>query len=231
MIKKGWFFLVLVMLAAACAPSAEAVQEAIRQTQAAVPTAVPTLPPTDVPTPLPNPTSAPTLPPALTTLPVDESLPALLGHPEDLPSGYKPGSLGSIDEDRFAWITNRGSASHLLSIEKGDNGVEGYVAVFVYEDTLDPALSYMDDLNEVTRLIQEYGSSYTFEFDTIDDVGEKDMAYVMSASSSSEANIAVGFVRCNLYVRISFMNSKDRAMIISYAQKLDERIVALGCQY
>ncbi len=37
--------------------------------------------------------------------------------------------------------------------------------------------------------------------------------------------------RCNLYVRIQFMDSKDRAMIFGYAQKLDQRIVAMGCQY
>ena len=231
MLKKGLILLVLVMLAAACAPSAEAVQEAIRQTQAAVPT----LPPTEAPTPLPSPTTAPTtaptLPAAPTTAPVDASLPALLGHSEDLPSGYKLGSLGSIPDDRFTWITNRGSANHLLSIEEGDDGVEGYVAIFVYEDTLDPILAYMDDLDEVTRLIQEYSTTYEFDFDTISEVGDKDLAYVMSADSSTDESIGLGFVRCNLYVRISFMNSKDRAMILGYAQKLDQRIVAMGCQY
>ncbi len=224
MIKKGLILLVLVMLAAACAPSPEAIQEAIRQTQAAVPTPLP-------PTPLPSPTAAPTLPPVPTTPLVDASFPALLGHAEDLPSGYKLGSLGSIPDDRFTWITNRGSANHLLSIEEGDDGVEGYVAIFVYEDTLDPILSYMEDLNEVTRLIQEYGTTYTFDFDTIDEVGDKDLAYVMSADSSTDESIGLGFVRCNLYVRVSFMDSKDRAMIIGYAQKLDQRIVAMGCQY
>ncbi len=206
MIKKGLILLVLVMLAAACAPSPEAIQEAIRQTQAAVPTTMP-------PTPLPSPTAAPTLPPVPTTPLVDASFPALLGHAEDLPSGYKLGSLGSIPDDRFTWITNRGSANHLLSIEEGDDGVEGYVAIFVYEDTLDPILSYMEDLNEVTRLIQEYGTTYTFDFDTIDEVGDKDLAYVMSADSSTDESIGLGFVRCNLYVRVSFMDSKDRAMI------------------
>ena len=224
MIKKGLILLVLVILAAACAPSPEAIQEAIRQTQAAVPTAMP-------PTPLPSPTAAPTLPPVPTTPLVDASFPALLGHAEDLPSGYKLGSLGSIPDDRFTWITNRGSANHLLSIEEGDDGVEGYVAIFVYEDTLDPILSYMEDLNEVTRLIQEYGTTYTFDFDTIDEVGDKDLAYVMSADSSTDESIGLGFVRCNLYVRVSFMDSKDRAMIVGYAQKLDQRIVAMGCQY
>ncbi len=224
MIKKGLILLVLVMLAAACAPSPEAIQEAIRQTQAAVPTTMP-------PTPLPSPTAAPTLPPVPTTPLVDASFPALLGHAEDLPSGYKLGSLGSIPDDRFTWITNRGSANHLLSIEEGDDGVEGYVAIFVYEDTLDPILSYMEDLNEVTRLIQEYGTTYTFDFDTIDEVGDKDLAYVTSADSSTDESIGLGFVRCNLYVRVSFMDSKDRAMIIGYAQKLDQRIVAMGCQY
>ncbi len=224
MIKKGLILLVLVMLAAACAPSPEAIQEAIRQTQAAVPTPLP-------PTPLPSPTAAPTLPPVPTTPLVDASFPALLGHAEDLPSGYKLGSLGSIPDDRFTWITNRGSANHLLSIEEGDDGVEGYVAIFVYEDTLDPILSYMEDLNEVTRLIQEYGTTYTFDFDTIDEVGDKDLAYVTSADSSTDESIGLGFVRCNLYVRVSFMDSKDRAMIIGYAQKLDQRIVAMGCQY
>ena len=224
MIKKGFILLVLVMLAAACAPSPEAIQEAIRQTQAAVPTPLP-------PTPLPSPTAAPTLPPVPTTPLVDASFPALLGHAEDLPSGYKLGSLGSIPDDRFTWITNRGSANHLLSIEEGDDGVEGYVAIFVYEDTLDPILSYMEDLNEVTRLIQEYGTTYTFDFDTIDEVGDKDLAYVMSADSSTDESIGLGFVRCNLYVRVSFMDSKDRAMILGYAQKLDQRIVAMGCQY
>ena len=231
MIKKGLILLVLVMLAAACAPSAEAVQEAIRQTQAAAPTAIPTLAPTTAPTPLPSPTAAPTLPPVPTTPLVDASFPALLGHTEDLPSGYKLGSLGSIPDDRFTWITNRGSANHLLSIEEGDDGVEGYVAIFVYEDTLDPILSYMEDLNEVTRLIQEYGTTYTFDFDTIDEVGDKDLAYVMSADSSTDESIGLGFVRCNLYVRVSFMDSKDRAMIVGYAQKLDQRIVAMGCEY
>jgi hypothetical protein len=122
MIKKGFILLVLVMLAAACAPSPEAIQEAIRQTQAAVPTPLP-------PTPLPSPTAAPTLPPVPTTPLVDASFPALLGHAEDLPSGYKLGSLGSIPDDRFTWITNRGSANHLLSIEEGDDGLEGYVAI------------------------------------------------------------------------------------------------------
>jgi hypothetical protein len=224
MIKKGLILLVLVMLAAACAPSPEAIQEAIRQTQAAVPTPLP-------PTPLPSPTAAPTLPPVPTTPLVDASFPALLGHAEDLPSGYKLGSLGSIPDDRFTWITNRGSANHLLSIEEGDDGVEGYVAIFVYEDTLDPILSYMEDLNEVTRLIQEYGTTYTFDFDTIDEVGDKDLAYVMSADSSTDESIGLGFVRCNLYMRVSFMDSKDRAMIVGYAQKLDQRIVAMGCQY
>lgn len=224
MIKKGLILLVLVMLAAACAPSPEAIQEAIRQTQAAVPTTMP-------PTPLPSPTAAPTLPPVPTTPLVDASFPALLGHAEDLPSGYKLGSLGSIPDDRFTWITNRGSANHLLSIEEGDDGVEGYVAIFVYEDTLDPILSYMEDLNEVTRLIQEYGTTYTFDFDTIDEIGDKDLAYVTSADSSTDESIGLGFVRCNLYVRVSFMDSKDRAMIVGYAQKLDQRIVAMGCQY
>ena len=224
MIKKGLILLVLVMLAAACAPSPEAIQEAIRQTQAAVPSAMP-------PTPLPSQTAAPTLPPVPTTPLVDASFPALLGHAEDLPSGYKLGSLGSIPDDRFTWITNRGSANHLLSIEEGDDGVEGYVAIFVYEDTLDPILSYMEDLNEVTRLIQEYGTTYTFDFDTIDEVGDKDLAYVTSADSSTDESIGLGFVRCNLYVRVSFMDSKDRAMIVGYAQKLDQRIVAMGCQY
>ena len=224
MIKKGLILLVLVMLAAACAPSPEAIQEAIRQTQAAVPTPLP-------PTPLPSPTAAPTLPPVPTTPLVDASFPALLGHAEDLPSGYKLGSLGSIPDDRFTWITNRGSANHLLSIEEGDDGVEGYVAIFVYEDTLDPILSYMEDLNEVTRLIQEYGTTYTFDFDTIDEVGDKDLAYVMSADSSTDESIGLGFVRCNLYMRVSFMDSKDRAMIVGYAQKLDQRIVAMGCEY
>lgn len=231
MIKKGLILLVLVMLAAACAPSAEAVQEAIRQTQAAAPTAIPTLAPTTAPTPLPSPTAAPTLPPVPTTPLVDASFPALLGHAEDLPSGYKLGSLGSIPDDRFTWITNRGSANHLLSIEEGDDGVEGYVAIFVYDDTLDPILSYMEDLNEVTRLIQEYGTTYTFDFDTIDEVGDKDLAYVTSADSSTDESIGLGFVRCNLYVRVSFMDSKDRAMIVGYAQKLDQRIVAMGCEY
>lgn len=231
MIKKGLILLVLVMLAAACAPSAEAVQEAIRQTQAAAPTAIPTLAPTTAPTPLPSPTAAPTLPPVPTTPLVDASFPALLGHTEDLPSGYKLGSLGSIPDDRFTWITNRGSANHLLSIEEGDDGVEGYVAIFVYDDTLDPILSYMEDLNEVTRLIQEYGTTYTFDFDTIDEVGDKDLAYVTSADSSTDESIGLGFVRCNLYVRVSFMDSKDRAMIVGYAQKLDQRIVAMGCEY
>lgn len=231
MIKKGLILLVLVMLAAACAPSAEAVQEAIRQTQAAAPTAIPTLAPTTAPTPLPSPTAAPTLPPVPTTPLVDASFPALLGHTEDLPSGYKLGSLGSIPDDRFTWITNRGSANHLLSIEEGDDGVEGYVAIFVYDDTLDPILSYMEDLNEVTRLIQEYGTTYTFDFDTIDEVGDKDLAYVTSADSSTDESIGLGFVRCNLYVRVSFMDSKDRAMILGYAQKLDQRIVAMGCEY
>jgi len=231
MIKKGLILLVLLIFTAACAPSAEAVQEAIRQTQAAAPTAIPTLAPTTAPTPLPSPTAAPTLPPVPTTPLVDASFPALLGHAEDLPSGYKLGSLGSIPDDRFTWITNRGSANHLLSIEEGDDGVEGYVAIFVYEDTLDPILSYMEDLNEVTRLIQEYGTTYTFDFDTIDEVGDKDLAYVMSADSSTDESIGLGFVRCNLYMRVSFMDSKDRAMIIGYAQKLDQRIVAMGCQY
>lgn len=231
MIKKGLILLVLLIFTAACAPSAEAVQEAIRQTQAAAPTAIPTLAPTTAPTPLPSPTAAPTLPPVPTTPLVDASFPALLGHAEDLPSGYKLGSLGSIPDDRFTWITNRGSANHLLSIEEGDDGVEGYVAIFVYEDTLDPILSYMEDLNEVTRLIQEYGTTYTFDFDTIDEVGDKDLAYVMSADSSTDESIGLGFVRCNLYVRVSFMDSKDRAMIVGYAQKLDQRIVAMGCQY
>lgn len=224
MIKKGLILLVLVMLAAACAPSPEAIQEAIRQTQAAVPTPLP-------PTPLPSPTAAPTLPPVPTTPLVDASFPALLGHAEDLPSGYKLGSLGSIPDDRFTWITNRGSANHLLSIEEGDDGVEGYVAIFVYDDTLDPILSYMEDLNEVTRLIQEYGTTYTFDFDTIDEIGDKDLAYVTSADSSTDESIGLGFVRCNLYVRVSFMDSNDRAMIVGYAQKLDQRIVAMGCQY
>ena len=231
MIKKGLILLVLLIFTAACAPSAEAVQEAIRQTQAAAPTAIPTLAPTTAPTPLPSPTAAPTLPPVPTTPLVDASFPALLGHAEDLPSGYKLGSLGSIPDDRFTWITNRGSANHLLSIEEGDDGVEGYVAIFVYEDTLDPILSYMEDLNEVTRLIQEYGTTYTFDFDTIDEVGDKDLAYVMSADSSTDESIGLGFVRCNLYMRVSFMDSKDRAMIVGYAQKLDQRIVAMGCQY
>ncbi len=231
MIKKGLILLVLLIFTAACAPSAEAVQEAIRQTQAAAPTAIPTLAPTTAPTPLPSPTAAPTLPPVPTTPLVDASFPALLGHAEDLPSGYKLGSLGSIPDDRFTWITNRGSANHLLSIEEGDDGVEGYVVIFVYEDTLDPILSYMEDLDEVTRLIQEYSTTYTFDFDTIDEVGDKDLAYVMSADSSSDESIALGFARCNLYVRISFMDSKDRAMIFGYAQKLDQRIVAMGCQY
>lgn len=231
MIKKGLILLVLVMLAAACAPSPEAIQEAIRQTQAAAPTAIPTLAPTTAPTPLPSPTAAPTLPPVPTTPLVDASFPALLGHAEDLPSGYKLGSLGSIPDDRFTWITNRGSANHLLSIEEGDDGVEGYVAIFVYEDTLDPILSYMEDLNEVTRLIQEYGTTYTFDFDTIDEVGDKDLAYVTSADSSTDESIGLGFVRCNLYVRVSFMDSKDRAMILGYAQKLDQSIVAMGCEY
>lgn len=231
MIKKGLILLVLLIFTAACAPSAEAVQEAIRQTQAAAPTAIPTLAPTTAPTPLPSPTAAPTLPPVPTTPLVDASFPALLGHAEDLPSGYKLGSLGSIPDDRFTWITNRGSANHLLSIEEGDDGVEGYVAIFVYEDTLDPILSYMEDLNEVTRLIQEYGTTYTFDFDTIDEVGDKDLAYVTSADSSTDESIGLGFVRCNLYVRVSFMDSKDRAIIVGYAQKLDQRIVAMGCQY
>ena len=234
MLKKGLIVLVLVFFAAACAPSAEAVQEAIRQTQMAAPSAVPTLPSTEAPTlppaPTTAPTAAPTLPPAPTTPPTDANVPALLGHPEDLPSGYKLGSLGSVPDDRFTWITARGSASHLLSIEEGDDGVEAYVAVFVYEDTLDPIIAYMDDLNEVTRLIQEYGATYEFDFDTIDEVGDKDLAYVMSADSSTDESIGLGFVRCNLYVRVSFMDSKDRAMIIAYAQKLDQRIVALGCQ-
>ncbi|NMC15932.1 MAG: hypothetical protein GYA40_04720 [Chloroflexi bacterium] len=231
MIKKGLILLVLLIFTAACAPSAEAVQEAIFQTQAAAPTAIPTLAPTTAPTPLPSPTAAPTLPPVPTTPLVDASFPALLGHAEDLPSGYKLGSLGSIPDDRFTWITNRGSANHLLSIEEGDDGVEGYVAIFVYEDTLDPILSYMEDLNEVTRLIQEYGTTYTFDFDTIDEVGDKDLAYVTSADSSTDESIGLGFVRCNLYVRVSFMDSKDRAMILGYAQKLDQSIVAMGCEY
>ncbi|HOG78050.1 MAG: hypothetical protein KBB13_06800 [Anaerolineaceae bacterium] len=230
MIKKALIVLVLVFLTAACAPSAEAVQEAIRQTQAAAPTAIPTLAPTAIPTPLPSPTSAPTLPPAPITPPVDVSLPALLGHSEDLPTGYKLGSLGSIPDDRFTWITNRGTETHFLSIEEGDDGVEGYVAIFVYDNTLDPILSYMDDLDEVTRIIQEYSTTYEFEFDTIDEVGDKDLAYVMTADSNTDENIGVGFVRCNLYVRVSFMDNKDRAMVIGYAQKLDQRIVALGCQ-
>lgn len=227
MMKKGLVLIVLAVFAIACAPSAAAVQRAIQQTQAALPTT----PPTEMPTQLPTPTTAPTIaPPAAPTIPqVETSVPVILGHSEDLPAEYRLGSLGSIPDDRFTWITDRGTTNHLLSIEKGDDGVMAYVAVFEYEDDITPIYAYMDDLDEVTRLVQEYGTTYTFNFNTTNEVGDKDLAYIMSAESDSEESIAVGFVRCNLYVRVSFADTTDRDLILGYAKNLDKRFLAIGC--
>jgi hypothetical protein len=60
--------------------------------------------------------------------------------------------MAAFPDDRFTWITDRGTTNHLLSIEKGDDGVMAYVAVFEYEDDITPIYAYMDDLDEVTRL-------------------------------------------------------------------------------
>jgi len=233
MLKKGMLILILVIFGLACAPSAAAVEKAIQKTQTAALTPPPSKPPVEISTPQPSPTSAlavqPTQPPAPAALPAEQNLPSLLSHSEDLPPGYQFGSLGSVPAERYTWITDRGIASHLLSIETADNNVAAYVTVFVYDDKLTPILAYMEDLDEVMRLIKDHGTTYTFHFTTIDEVGEKDLAYVLTAASGSEKSIALGFVRCNLYVRVSFSTTDDQAMTIAYAQKLDQRLIASAC--
>jgi hypothetical protein len=60
--KKIISLIILVLLIASCAPTAEQVQKAIAQTQTAMPTSTPTITPTSLPTPTKTPaeTSTPT---------------------------------------------------------------------------------------------------------------------------------------------------------------------------
>lgn len=224
--KKAVLLLCLLLMAAGCAPSEEAIQEAIEATAAAAPSVTPTEEPTEelaTVTPEPTPTEAaivePTATATATTVPLGEiDLGPLLIAEGDLPEHLDGDFVQYGKTFRF----DRGDLArpdNLVSQQFYNSEIEnlsGGVAVYVYEDVTAASQTYGAVSTDMTGLAGMFS-----EFR--DDVGER-----AKIEQEGENLYHLAFLRCHAFVEI-FMATPREFDIVTYAQRLDERLAMVLC--
>ena len=200
----------LIVLSACDSISSEAkVQTAIAQTQ----NAAPLITPSQTLAPIPTPTF--TLTPVLLS---ELEIEPLLIQQGDLPAGFSGAQVSKFPPEMF---NNLPEAENEIyqQFEKGGEPAGG-VAVFLYgsEDKLELAYNTLVE-------------GFTEDKIIINDVGEKaeyDYLYFDMLGVITE-NSDLSFIRCNALVHIRMSNEEQRP-ILSYAQRLDERLTQVICR-
>lgn len=210
-----------------CAPSEAAVREAIEATAAAMPAA--TVEPAAVATETPEATATleatATVEPLLTAtaeptaVPLGElDLGPMLIVEGDLPDSLdgeaiEYGATFRFDRDQVAPADNLVSQRFYdLEAERASGGV----AVYVYEDATAAGQTFGAISADMTGVAGQFSESRN-------DVGER-----ARLENEGNDNLHLAFVRCHAFVEV-FMQTARESDIISYAQRLDERLTPVVC--
>jgi hypothetical protein len=212
--KPVYFLFLVAVLLASCssAPSGDAVQTAIAQTQIAQPTN--TLVPIPTNTPTPEPTSTPT------PIPLSElDLEPILVMPGDLPAGYSAAQVSSDPPAMFNDVPQ--PVNQIYQQFEQDNESAGGVAILVYDNQSDVDTAYnnlLEGMGETSKSVSGVGdraSAVSFDYSAVL-AGAKGMDLLVSL--------------CNTIIHTRITGSDNIDYLISYAQRLDERLTPLVCR-
>ena len=224
--------LVVVVLAlAGCAPSEEAIREAIEATAAAEPTDTPaptdeptpeaTAEPTDEPAPTVEATAAPTETAAVPTAaaPDAEALAPLLVVEGDLPEHLAADFVYERLTSQQSRLEGLPRPAAFVTQEFFNTEVDrrgGAVIVYVYDDAGAASQAYQATAVQLDGLM---GTGVSYPGDTgerakLEDPGGVDKHLV--------------FLRCNAFVYVWMATERDFD-IVTYAQRLDERLGPVVC--
>lgn len=209
--KTIYHFIFIAILLTSCSstPSGDAVQTAIAQTQIAQPTTTLVPIPTDTPTPIP-PTPIPL---------ADLDLSSILVQSGDLPSGYSGAQIRNTPPAMFKDIPE--PMNQVYQQFEHNNDSAGGVGIFIYDNQLDADNAYniiLDGMGDSTESISNIGVRARM----------MTMDYSMMPGGIKAMDL-VSF-RCNTVVSIRITDSDNPDYIISYAQRLDERLTPLVCR-
>ena len=209
--KPVYYLALFTILLASCssAPSGNAVQTAIAQTQAVLPTNTSVPIPTGTPTPIPP-----------TMIPIaDLDLSSILVQPNDLPAGYSEAQIRSTAPAMFNDIPE--SKNQIYQQFEHDGDAAGGVGVFIYDNQLDADNAYntiLDGMGDGTESVSNIG------------VRARMALMDMTLSGMNIQNSELLFYRCNTVVHIRMTDSSNPDYVISFAQRLDERLTPLVCR-
>lgn len=168
----------------------------------------------------PAPTASPTVTATPTLVPLGEiDLGPLLIVEGDLPDNLdgelvEYGATGRFDRDSVARPENLVSQG-FYDLEAERPG--GNVIVYAYEDAAIAGQVYGEIASEMNGLLDEFGENR-------DDVGER-----ARLENNGNDNLHLAFLRCGAFVEV-FMQTPREFDIVSYAQRLDERLAAVICR-
>lgn len=139
----------------------------------------------------------------------DIDLESIILLPGDLPDGYTGAEVLDPIPDRFG----------------GTQGVNEIFQVIEYKSR--PA-------GEVTIIVYDSEARSAITYDLIlDGMYPIEEVKILGEQAQLEINhfiTELSFLRCNADVKITMWNSTNREIIISYAQKLDKRLIPLVCR-
>lgn len=222
--SKTIISLLALIILGACQPSEQAVQVAIQQTLAAAPTGTnaptataaptsipssPTPPPTDTPSPTPT-----SVPPTATPISIsDLDLEPLLLQDGDLPPHLVPDFVSKELNSQWRTLEDLTADNFInqdfYNTDRKSSG--GAVIVYLYEDP-----------KEANRAYDQIAPAINW-FPEPADVGEKG---IMQYDAPQRHLI---FKRCNAFVYIWMIDVREYD-IVTYAQRLDERLGAVICR-
>lgn len=213
-------FAALIVSGVACAPSSEVVLTA---TIASLPTSTPLATHTSVPTDTPQHTATPT------RVPLSElDLEPLLIVPGDLPAGFSGAQIRDVLPPMFDGVPE--TDNQISQQFERDGEGAGSVNVMLYSAGVDREAVYARILDGFAE--PEDGSNIKVVRENIAEVGEMAEAETIEASVlSTPLNTAdLTFVRCGAVVHIRLFGTSKMVDIVSYARRLDRRLMAVVCR-
>ena len=141
----------------------------------------------------------------------DIDLESIILLPGDLPDGYTGAGVFDPIPDRFGGTQGVNEIFQLLEYKSRP---AGEVTIIVYDSEARSAITYdliLDDMYP-TEEVKNLGEQAHIAIDHFFMITE------------------LSFLRCNADVNVTMWSSTNREIIISYAQRLDERITPLVCR-